>query len=143
MPLLTHTQDACGVRSLWQTALAVLYRGVRSVWQTALAVLYRGVRSVCLTAFAVLYRKAELVTAFYLIAEMQVEVTVYVDMNQVLATDFGHDKSGAMYSYLISFTAERSAVPQTVLLTQAVPRTSFTLSLRSETWHFLINVMCL
>jgi hypothetical protein len=34
-------------------------------------------------------------------------------------------------------------VPQTVLLTQAVPRTRFTLSLRSKTWHFLINVMCL
>jgi len=77
----------------------------------------------------------------YLIVEMQVEVTVSVDMSQVLATDSRHDKSGVIY--LIAFTAGRSAVPQTVLLTQAGPRTSFTLSLRSETWHFLINVMCL
>jgi hypothetical protein len=57
---------------VWQTALAVLYRGVRSVWQTALAALYR---------------KAELVTVVYLIAEMQVELTVSADMNQTLTTD--------------------------------------------------------
>jgi len=120
-----------GVRRVWQTAHAVLYRGVSSVWQTAHAVLYRGVSSVWQTAHAVLYRKAELVTGVCLISEMQVAVTVSVDMNQILATDLRHDKFGV--TCFIGFTAERSAVSQTVLLTQAVPRASFTLSLGSET----------
>ena len=47
MPLLIHKQCACGVKSVWQTAHAILYRGVRNVCQTAHAILYRGVRSVC------------------------------------------------------------------------------------------------
>ena len=118
---------------MWQTAHAVLYRGVSSVWQTAHAVLYRGVSSVCQTAHAVLYRKAQLVTVVCLISEMQVAVTVSADMNQILATALRNDKFGV--TCFIGFTAERSLCRRQ-LLTQAVPCTSFTFSLRSETWHF-------
>jgi hypothetical protein len=112
------------VRGVWQTAHAVLYRGVGSVWQTAHAVLYRGVGSVWQTAQA----------------EMQVDVTVCRHESETR----DRFETWQIWCHVFNSVCCRTfRCAADVLLTQAVPRGGFTLSLRSETWHFLINVMCL